>query len=113
MPHEKPSDPTEGPLSLYCLYCTQSRDSVRYNPPLSGKRQPFCRLGVGMLIHSYRADVSRRGRESVLDNFSQFVAGAWHRIFFSRRRAATQRLGGSQLEGLSRPFKRQIMFLFS
>ena len=116
LPHEKQSNPTVEPLSLYCLYCTQSRDSGRNNPPLSGKRHPFSRLGIGVLIHSYSADESktRGGRESVRDHFSQFVAGrGMAEDFFSHRRAATQRLRGSQLEGLSRPFKRQIMFLFS
>lgn len=33
--------------------------------------------------------------------------------FFFFFYSATQGLGGSQLEGLSWPFKRQIMFLFS
>ena len=65
-----------------------------------------------MLIHSYSADESRDGGRG--EKVSGVISlGLWpghSRGFFN---SATQRLRGSQLEGLSWPFKRQIMFLFS
>lgn len=60
----------------------------------------------GVLINSCGADESKNKRRLRKSFVLLLVTDAY-------QRTATQRLGGSQLEDLSRPFKRQIMFLFS